>query len=139
MGVSFPSVDFFQALQKAVADDPSALTHLAPCEAYCGIAVGNRLFVLEFDGRECAAAIAGGNPLDLDFILSGSEQAWKDLVLSLAKSGGSEPAGSLAHQIDVGALKVATEDDKGVELARAALPFLQGFLALTLGLDVDFE
>ena len=95
--------------------------------------------MLEFDGRECAAVISGGNPLDLDFVLRGSEQVWKDLISSLARSGGSEPAGSLAHQIDAGALEVATEDDEGAELARAALPFLQEFLALTLGLDVDFE
>ena len=94
--------------------------------------------MLEFDGRECAAVISGGNPLDLDFVLRGSEQVWKGLVSSLA-SGGSEPAGDLAQQIETGALEIATEDDEGVELARAALPFLQGFLALTRGLDVDFE
>ena len=138
MGISFPSVAFFQALQKKVADDPKALTDLGPCEAYCGIAVGDRLFVLEFDGRECAAIVSGGNPLDLDFVLRGSEQAWNRLVSSLA-SGGSEPAGSLAQQIEAGALEVATEDDEGAELARAALPFLQGFLALTQGLDIQFE
>ena len=138
MGVSFPSVAFFQALQNEVADNPTALKDLGPCEAYCGIAVGDRLFVLEFDGRECAAVVSGGNPLDLDFVLRGSGQVWKGLVSSLA-SAGSEPAGSLARQIEAGALEVATEDDEGVELARAALPFLQGFLALTRGLNVDFE
>jgi hypothetical protein len=138
MGVAFPSVDFFEALQKAVADDPTALADLAPCEAYCGIMVGERLFVLEFEGRECAAIAAGGNPLDLDFVLHGSEQAWKDLVSSLAKSGGSEPAGSLAEQIDAGALEIGTEVDEGAELARSALPFLQGFLGLAQGLDIDF-
>jgi hypothetical protein len=130
-------VAFFQALQKAVADDPTALTDLGPCEAYCGIACGDRLVVLEFDGRECAAVVSGGNPLDLDFVLRGSEQVWKGLVSSLA-SGASEPAGSLAHQIEAGALEVESEADDGAELARAALPFLQGFLGLTRGLDVDF-
>jgi hypothetical protein len=138
MGVSFPSVAFFEALQKKVADDPKALTDLGPCEAYCGIAVGERLYVLEFDGRECAAVVSGGNPLDLDFVLRGSDQAWNALVSSLA-SGGSQPAGSLAQQIEAGALEVSSEDDDGPELARAALPFLQGFLALTQGLDIQFE
>ncbi len=138
MGVSFPSVAFFQALQNKVADDPKALTDLGPCEAYCGIDVGDLLFVLEFDGRECAAVVSGGNLLDLDFVLRGSDQAWKSLVSSLA-SGGSEPTGSLAEQIKAGALEIAAEDEEGVELARAALPFLQGFLALTRGLDVEFE
>ncbi len=138
MGVLFPSVEFFEALQKAVAGDPMALTDLGPCEAYCGIAVGDRLFVLEFDGRECAAVVSGGNPLDLDFVLRGSDQAWNALVSSLA-SGGSQPAGSLAQQIEAGALEVSSEDDDGPELARAALPFLQGFLALTQGLDIQFE
>jgi hypothetical protein len=138
MGVSFPSVAFFEALQKKVADDPKALTDLGPCEAYCGIAVGERLYVLEFDGRECAAVVSGGNPLDLDFVLRGSDQAWNALVSSLA-SGGSQPAGNLAQQIEAGALEVSSEDDDGPELARAALPFLQGFLALTQGLDIQFE
>lgn len=139
MSVSFPGVAFFEALQKALAADPSALADLAPCEAYCGIDVGGRLFVLEFDGRECAAVVSGGNPLDLDFVLHGSQQAWKDLVSSLVTSGGSEPAGSLVHQIDAGVLEIATEVDGGTELARAALPFLQGFLAQARGLDIDFE
>ncbi len=138
MGIRFPSLAFFQALQKEVAADPTALKEFGRCEAYCGIAVGDRLFVLEFDGRECAAVVSGGNPLDLDFVLRGSDQAWKSLVSSAA-SGGSEPAGSLARQIETGALEVETEADDGVQLARAALPFLQGFLALTKGLDVDFE
>ncbi len=138
MGVSFPSVAFFQALQNKVADDPKALTDLGPCEAYCGIAVGDRLFVLEFDGRKCAAVASGGNPLDLDFVLRGSDQAWEGLVSSLA-SGGSEPAGRLAEQIEAGALGIAAMDEEGVKLAHAALPFLQGFLALTRGLDVEFE
>ncbi len=138
MGVSFPSVAFFEALQKEVANDPTALTDLGPCEAYCGIDIGDRLFVLEFDGRECAAVVLGGNPLDLDFVLHGSEQAWKSLVSSLAP-GGSEPAGSLAQQIEAAELVVATEVDGGTELARAALPFLQGFLAQARGLDIDFK
>ena len=33
MGVSFPGVAFFQALQSEVVDDPAALKDLAPCEA----------------------------------------------------------------------------------------------------------
>lgn len=130
MSVLFPSVAFFQALQKKVAEDPTTLTELGPCEAYCGFGVGDRLFVLEFDGRECAAVVSGGNLLDLDFVVRGPEQAWKDVL-----SG----AGSLAEQIDTGALEVITEADDGTELARAALPFLQGFFDLTEGLNIDFE
>ena len=48
-------------------------------------------------------------------------------------------AGSLVHQIDAGVLEIATEVDGGTEQARAALPFLQGFLAQGRGLDIDFE
>lgn len=138
MGVAFPGLDFFKALQDEAKTNPGGLADLGPCDAYCGFNIGDRLFVLEFEGHECGAVVSGGNPLDLDFVLRGSESAWRGLVESLAKSGGADATGRLADQIEAGALEITTEADDGLDLARAALPFLQGFLELTQRLEVDF-
>ena len=56
MAVPFPSVEFFETLKERFGDDAVVDAKLDPSEAYCGLAIGDGLYVLEFDGSECAAA-----------------------------------------------------------------------------------
>jgi hypothetical protein len=118
MQVSFPSVEFFRALQEGLSKDVTSTAGVEPSEAYCGFSIDDQLFVVEFDGRTCAAVVAGGNPLDLDFVISGPRESWSEAI---AKG----PASGLAELIQSGSL--AIESDDGGEAARAALPMLQAF------------
>jgi hypothetical protein len=126
MNAPFPSLDYFTQLQKSLSQHPESAADAPPSEAYCGLSIDGQLFVLEFDGRECAAVVAGGNPLDLDFVLSGTNANWQQAL------GGAR---SLAELVDSDTLQVESEADDGQELARGALPMLQAFIAQAPNLD----
>ena len=129
MSVAFPSLEFFQTLQKGLAGNPSSAEDVPPSEAYCGFSVDGELFVFEFDGRACAAVVAGGNPLDLDFVLAGPKESWHEAFAS----SGARP---LAELVESSAIQIESELDDGPDLARAALPMLQVFLDQARGMDV---
>ena len=128
MSIAFPSLDFFQALQAGMAGDPASTEGIEPSEAYCGLAIGDDLFVLEFDGRECSAVVPNGNPLDLDFVLAASPETWQETIHSIVENAGADPEHSLAALVETGAIEVRSEQDDGPDLARAALGMLQAFL-----------
>ncbi len=129
MSVVFPSLEFFRTLQKGLAENRSSTEDVPPSEAYCGFSVDGQLFVVEFDGRECAAVVSGGNPIDLDFVLAGPRESWHEAIAH----GDARP---LAELVESKAIRIASEADDGPELARAALPMLQIFLDQAQGMDV---
>lgn len=129
MNVSFPSLEFFRALQEDLVKDPSCANGVEPSDAYCGFSMDDHLFVFEFDGRECSAVAAGGNPLDLDFVISGPLASWRQAVTS-------DPGGKLAELIEAGSLEI--ESDDGAEMARAAIPMLQVFIDQAGKHEVEF-
>ena len=136
MSVHFPSLEFFEALKKRLEEDAGSMADVEPSEAYCGLEIGDRLFVLEFEGHECVAAVPGGNPIDLDFVLAGSTDVWQTAVQSAAEG---EAQNTLTELVERGKLEIQSEDLDGNELARGALPFLEAFLGLAKGFELDFE
>ncbi len=137
MTIPFPSPAFFQALKEAMEREPRCTEPLDPCEAYCGFAIDLQLYVLEFDGRQCSAVIAGGNELDLDFVVAGPASAWQQIIEAVEEPDSSEKP-ALPALVEQGVLEIRSTDDEGPELARAALPFLQIFLEQARGLDAKF-
>jgi hypothetical protein len=137
MSTMFPSLEFFNALKDQLSADPDATLKVEPSEAYCGFAIGDMLVVVEFDGRECAAVVHGGNPLDLDFILSAPREVWESAVAAIvADVAGSQ--GNLADLIEQGAIEIRSEVEDGPEQAKAALGFIQAFFELARRFDVKF-
>ena len=138
MSVSFPSLEFFQSLKDQLSADPACSEAVDPSEAYCGFAIGDALYVVEFDGRECAAVVHGGNPLDLDFVLAAPKEVWEKAIAAIGRgeAGGDS---SLERLIEQGALEIRSEMDDGQELARAALGFVQVFFDQARHLEVKFD
>lgn len=135
MSIPFPSGEFFTSLQGRFNDDLSSTEHLDPSDAYCGFMIGDHLFVLEFDERECSAVVAGGNELDLDFVVAGPMTAWNRAIEGVeAKDDGL----GLAALVGNGELEIRSVDAEGVETAHESLPFLQVFLEASRGLDLEF-
>lgn len=126
MSVVFPSLEFFESLRAELSADPASTLGVDPSEAYCGFAIGDSLYVVEFDGRECAAVVHGGNPLDLDFILAAPREVWKRAVAAITDEGAGGDS-SLEQLIEQGAIEIRSEVDDGPELAREALGFIQLF------------
>ena len=138
MSVYFPSPEFFGALKQRVATDPDCMGSVDDCEAYCGFAIGERLIVVEFDGRGCAAVVNGGNTLDLDFYLAGPPEVWTEMVSAILKHGGADDEHTLKAFIRTGALEIRSELPDGPDLARDALDFLQAFFDQAKHLEVQF-
>jgi hypothetical protein len=125
MSVLFPSLEFFEGLRAQLSADPECTEDVGPSEAYCGFAIGDSLYVVEFDGRECAAVVHGGNPLDLDFVLAAPREVWEGAVTSIIEGVGSDPI--LERLIEEGAIEIRSEVDDGPDMAREALGFIQRF------------
>lgn len=139
MSVLFPSAEFFQALRDGLEQDSGCTEGVEPSEAYCGFAIDDHLFVLEFDGRSCAGAMSGGNELDLDFVLAGPGSAWRRALDGLASNDAAAAGGAtLPALVAEGALEIRSHAENGPELALAALPFLQVFLERARGLDLAY-
>ena len=135
MAVFFPSIEFFMALQERFNADPGCTEPFDPSDAYCGLSVGEQLFVLEFDGRECSAVVAGGNEIDLDFVVDGPPALWRRILEGIDSE---DIDTTLSALIEKGELEIRSVDDQGESLASAALPFIQAFIGKARGLDVDF-
>jgi hypothetical protein len=125
MSIPFPSGEFFCALQDRMNANPDCTKQLDPSEAFCGFAIDDSLFILEFDGRECSTVATSGNELDLDFVVAGPEATWRRAIEG-AKA--SNPDLSLSALVKSGELSVRSFDDEGTSLAGDAMPFLQVFL-----------
>ena len=133
MATVFPSIEFFTRLQDAMNADLDGTSHLEPCDAYCGMAIGTHLFVLEFDGRACSAVVPGGNELDLDFVLAGSSTAWEKLFTAQKEAGA---AGALGDLVGDGVFELRSADDDMLPAARDALPFLEVFFSRAAGMEL---
>jgi hypothetical protein len=116
--------------------DPRCTEHLEPSEAYCGFAIDDQLFVFEFDGRGCSDVVAGGNELDLDFVVAGSQAVWRQAVEAL---GGRDASATLPALVAKRALEIRSTIEAGPELGRKALPFLQVFLEQARTLELSFD
>jgi hypothetical protein len=133
MGMRFPSAEFFTTLQVGLKES-GASEGVTPSEAYCGLMVDRDLFVLEFDGHQCAAVVSGGNSLDQELVLAGSRDAWYR-----ALDASTRKPSTLGELLDLGDLRIEADLDDGEDLARAALPMLQVFADQAAGLDdIDF-
>jgi hypothetical protein len=135
MSVPFPSRDFFAALQESLNADPACTGHLPGNEAYCGFAIDEQLFVLEFEGHECSAVVSGGNELDLDFVVAGPAEVWRGAIEAVEDQ---KDVLGLPKLVKSGALEIRSLGDDGLEMARETLPFLQVFLEHSRGLEVQF-
>ncbi|MCG8588241.1 MAG: hypothetical protein MJE66_03045 [Proteobacteria bacterium] len=139
MSVRFPSVEFFQELKQQVANHPASMEAVAPSEAYCGFAIGDKLYVLEFDGRDCAAVAGGGNTLDLDFFLTGPPETWREAIQSIRDSQGADGEHTLEALVERGRIELCSEAPDGLDLGRDTLGFLQAFLDQAAHVDVQFD
>lgn len=139
MSEMFPTLRFFSQLQQNLSEHPESAQDVEPSDAYCGLGIGDRLFVLEFDGRSCSAVAQGGNALDLDFVLTGSDEVWRRVIGSIADVSSAQSEGNgLAALVAQDALTIESEAEDGSERAAAAMGLLQAFLDGARGLEIEY-
>ncbi len=87
---SFPSVYWFDEVREVFNGDESYRgAGGGQCNCVAGMKVGERVFVLTFEGVECSKAIEADDAAldDVDFYLDMSPDDWRDMVSNIAENG----------------------------------------------------
>ncbi len=140
MGIPFPSLEFFKALQQRTKDEAAAFEKLGYCDTTFGIRVGSELYRVAFEIYECVEVGEGGDPSELDFILSAPLDLWREMLEAIQANGGADAAhtiNTLTHIGDV--MKVEYEDPEGHDKFYRFMVTIQAFLDEAQHLDVELD
>ncbi len=138
--IVFPSLDWFEALQKLVNDDP-AYRQIGTVDAAMGVKVASEVFVLTFEAFECRS-VRAGNEYDLinvDFFIEMEPDAWRTMLENIKANGAAEAGQTLVsldmlHEISTN----ATGDQLRADLFFRYNQSLQHFFDLSANLNTVF-
>ncbi len=134
MGISCPSFEFFEALGKKAEQDEE----FRVCDAMFALAVGESMLTVEFESPGVAVVARGGNPNDMDFVLTGSLDAWKKLFLAIARSAGADAAPRIESLLESGGgIALESEEDDAREKFDRCAASLQAFFDRARDLEFD--
>lgn len=140
MGLPFPSLEFFRALQQRTKDEAVAFEKLGVCDTTFGVRVGDDLYRIAFEVYECTEVDECDDPASLDFVLSAPTALWRETFESVVANGGADAAhtiNSLTHVGDV--MKVEYEDPEGHDRFYRFMATIQAFLDEAQHVDVDLS
>ena len=94
MSVLFPSVDWFEELRTRFnSNGRENQVGVGTCDALVGVACGERLFKVQFEGFECTNVIKLEDEIALqetDFYLELHPDDWKDMILNIKENNGAD-------------------------------------------------
>ena len=137
MPVRFPSLQFFEALQQRTKEASDVFEKLGYCDTTFGVRVGDELYQVAFEVYECVGVREGGNPAELDFVLSGPADVWREMIEVIGKHGGADAAhtlNTLSHIGDV--IDVEFVDPEGGDRFFRFMASIQAFFDQAQHLDV---
>ena len=130
MAIRLLSFDFFQALADAKGRG-EGVTGVDGVEGMFLVNAGEQIVTVEFEGTEYLGVARGGNPNDVDFQLTASEEVWDELL----RSGAGGQIGQWVGQ--GGRIELETPDAASEDLFRRALPIIEDFFGRTRQVEVD--
>jgi hypothetical protein len=139
MALRFPSLEFFQALQQRTKDDQARFEKLGYCDTRFGVRIGDQVYSAEFEVYECVDVREGGDTADLDFVLAGAPETWREMLESIGQHGGADAAhtlNTLSHIGDV--IKVEFEDSEGFDKFYRYMTSIQEFFDQAQHLEIEF-
>lgn len=137
MSLAFPSLEFFQALSQRTRDAADRFEKLGYCDTTFGVRIGDQLYRVAFEVYECVDVGEGGNPAELDFVLSGPPELWSDMLRSILANGGADATHTLNTLTHVGdVMQVEYEDPEGYDKLFRFMASLQEFFDQAQHLDV---
>jgi hypothetical protein len=135
--IPFPSLEFFEALQKRTIEDSALFEKMGYCDTSFGARIGDELYAVHFEVYECVGVEKGGDPKKLDFVLSAPDAVWKKMVASIVENGGAaadQTLNTLSHIGDV--VTVEYEDAEGHDRFYRFMASIQEFFDQARHLDV---
>ena len=138
--IVFPSLDWFEALQRLVNDDPS-YRQIGTVDADMGVKVADEVFVVTFEAFECRS-VRSGNEYDLinvDFFIEMEPSAWRAMLENIKDNGAAEAGQTLVsldmlHEIS----NNATGDQLRADMFFRYNQSLQHFFDLSASLNTVF-
>jgi hypothetical protein len=144
MGVSFPSVEFFAALQSRMRDAAERFRRLGYFDTTFAVRVENgavRSFVLAFEVFDCIDVREVDQPASdaVDFTLVGSLAAWREMLESIRDHGQADAQHSINTLTHFGEkIRVVYDDPDGHDKLYRFVESIQEFFDLAAGLDIDY-
>ena len=141
--LTFPSVQWFQALQELVNNDEE-FRRLGNIDAVMGVKVGARVYVITFEAFECTQVKEGTeyDLIDADFFLEMTVEQWQDLVTNTRENSGadlSHTLNTLDLTIEGGISDNATGDQLRADIFFRVNQSLQHFFDSSAKLETVFE
>ena len=141
--LTFPSVEWFQALQELVNSDEE-FRRLGNVDAIMGVKVGDRVYVITFEAFECTEVREGTeyDLIDADFFLEMTVEQWQDLVANTRENNGADlnhTLNTLDLTIEGGISDNATGDQLRADIFFRVNQSLQHFFDSSASLNTVFE
>jgi hypothetical protein len=144
MGVRFPSVEFFGALQSRMRDAAERFRRLGYFDTTFGVRVedgADRSFVLAFEVFDCidVREVEELASDAVDFTLAGSLVAWREMLENIHAHGQADANHSINTLTHFGEkIRVLYDDPDGHDKLYRFVESIQEFFDLAAGLDIDF-
>ena len=141
--LTFPSLEWFQALQKLVNSDEE-FRRLGNIDAVMGVKVGEKVYVISFEAFQCTEVREGTeyDLIDADFFLEMTVEQWQDLVTNTRENNGadlSHTLNTLDLMIEGGISDNATGDQLRADIFFRVNQSLQHFFDSSARLNTVFE
>ena len=141
----FPSVEWFDALRELYnSDDIYRSAGGGSCDANVGVKVGEKVFVLTFEGFECSEAREAGEEdlEDVDFYMEMEPERWQEMIANIKENGHADIRHTL-NTLDLGSeealARTKTGDGYRLELFFRYNQTFQNFFDASTHIDTVFE
>jgi hypothetical protein len=145
MALVFPSLAFFEALQREMRTDRDRFSRLGFFDATFGVriltdgAADAAEFVLAFEVFDCVRVAQGSGGTEVDFVVEGRFPAWREMLDNIHELGAADTAHSLNTLTHFGeALQVRYDDPDGHDKMYRFAESIQEFLDLSARLDFAY-
>ena len=145
MPLVFPSLAFFEALQREMRADKDRFSRLGFFDTTFGVRIladgeGDAAeFVLAFEVFDCVRVGQGTGGVETDFVVEGRFPAWREMLDNIHELGAADTAHSLNTLTHFGeALQVRYDDPDGHDKMYRFAESIQEFLDLSARLDFAY-
>jgi hypothetical protein len=146
MAISFPSTEYFTALQAQMAASEDKFRRLGFIDTTFGVSIGangtTRNFILEFEVFDLknVSEVPALDLKKLDFAIQGDVPVWREMIENIKRNGqadSSHDINTLAHFGE--RLKIVYDDPDGHDKLYRFMESIQEFFDLSSKLDVSFN
>ena len=146
MTISFPSTEYFTALQAQMAASEDKFRRLGFIDTTFGVSIGangtTRNFILEFEVFDLknVSEVPALDLKKLDFAIQGDVPVWREMIENIKRNGqadSSHDINTLAHFGE--RLKIVYDDPDGHDKLYRFMESIQEFFDLSSKLDVSFN